>query len=111
MKFLYLNSDKMGEGNPELGKKLLKSFLSELAASGAQVDLIGCVNSAINLTTEGSEVIDVLKQFEERGAKIATCGTCLDHYGRRDALLIGMVGTMDLTVQIMTTAEQIIRPN
>jgi hypothetical protein len=27
MTFLYLTSDKMGEGEPELGRKLLKSFL------------------------------------------------------------------------------------
>lgn len=111
MTFLYLNSEKMGEGEPALGKKLLKSFLRELAASGTQIDLIGCVNSAISLTTEGSDVIDIFKEFEERGVKIATCGTCLDHHGRRDKLLIGGVGTMDMTVEIMVTADKVIRPN
>jgi len=29
MTFLYLNSDKMGEGDPELGQKLLVIFLHE----------------------------------------------------------------------------------
>jgi len=111
MRFLYLNSEKMGDGDPALGKKLMKSFLSELVASDTKVDLIGCVNSAINLTTEGSEVIDLFRAFEARGARIATCGTCLDHYGRRDALLIGEVGTMNMTVEIMATADHIIRPN
>ncbi len=111
MKFLYLNSDKMGEGDPELGKKLLKSFLAELLVSETKIDLIGCVNSAINLTTEGSEVIDLLKMFEQRGVKIASCGTCLDHYNRRESLLIGQVGAMNMTVAIMATAEQVIRPN
>lgn len=111
MKFLYLNSDKMGDGDPQLGKKLMKSFLTELAASETPIDLIGCVNSAINLTTEGSDVIDILKIFEGRGVRIASCGTCLEHYGRKDALLIGEVGTMDMTVKIMASAEQIIRPN
>jgi hypothetical protein len=74
------------------------------------VDLIGCVNSAVNLTTEGSDVIDILKTFEENGATIATCGTCLNHYGRRDALVIGRVGTMAMAVEIMTTADKIIKP-
>jgi len=111
MKFLYLNSDKMGDGDPQLGRKLMKSFLTELATSNIHIDAIGCVNSAINLTTEGSDVIDIFKTFASRGVRIATCGTCLEHYGRKDALLIGEVGSMDMTVKIMASAEQIIRPN
>ena len=110
MTLLYLASDKMGEGDPDLGRKLMKSFLSELAKSEQQIDMIGCANSGIMLTTEGSEVIDSLKKLEERGVRIATCGTCLDHMNRRDKLLIGDIGTMDMTVQIMTTADKIIRP-
>ncbi len=111
MTFLYLNSDKMGQGDPELGKKLMKSFLSELAKSDVQIDVIGCVNSGINLTTEGSEVIDSLKALEAKGAQIATCGTCLDFHKRREDLLIGGVGTMDMTVQVMANADKVIRPN
>lgn len=110
MTFLYLASDKMGEGDPELGRKLMKSFLAELAKSDQHIDVVGCANSGIMLTTEGSEVIDSLKKLEERGVQIATCGTCLDHMKRRDKLLIGGVGTMDMTVQVMTTATKIIRP-
>ncbi|MCA9735955.1 MAG: sulfurtransferase-like selenium metabolism protein YedF [Deferribacteres bacterium] len=111
MTFLYLNSDKMGEGDPQLGKKLMRSFLSELEKSGKQVDAIGCVNSGIHLTTEGSEVIEILQKFEAKGTRIATCGTCLDHYKKRDKLLLGVIGTMDGTVEIMFTADKVIRPN
>lgn len=111
MTFLYLNSDKMGDGPEELGKKLLKSFLKELLESGTHVDLIGCVNSGVKLTTEGSEVIDILRQFEQKGTKIATCGTCLDYHGLREKLLIGEVGSMKMTVEIMTKADKVIRPN
>jgi selenium metabolism protein YedF len=110
MTFLYLNSDQMGNGEPELGRKLLGIFLETLAQSNLKVDLIGCTNSGIFLTTEGSPVIESLKMMEKKGSKIATCATCLDHLNRRDKLLIGQVGTMDQTVQIMATAERIIRP-
>ena len=111
MTFLYLNSDKMGEGNPELGKKLLKSFLSELAESDVVVNMVGCVNSGINLTTEGSEVIDSLKVLEEKGAMIASCGSCLDFHDQREKLLIGSIGTMNNVIEIMVNAKKIIRPN
>ncbi|MHB2148568.1 sulfurtransferase-like selenium metabolism protein YedF [Calditrichota bacterium LG25] len=111
MIFLYLNSDKMGDGDPELGKKLLKSFLSELLASNTKIDFVGCVNSGINLTTEGSDVLEILKEFEKKGTKIATCGTCLKHYGKTEKLLIGQIGTMKMTVEIMTKADKVIRVN
>lgn len=111
MTFLYLNSDQMGNGDAELGRKLLRLFLAELAKSDEQIDLIGCVNSGVNLTTEGSEVIDSLKLLEEKGAKIATCGTCLDFHQKRDTLLIGEVGSMKDTVKVMANADKIIRPN
>ena len=51
MNFLYLNSDKMGEGDPELGRKLLLVFLEKLAASDVTIDVVGCVNNGIFLTT------------------------------------------------------------
>ncbi len=110
MNFLYLNSDKMGEGDPELGRKLLAIFLEKLAASDVPVDLVGCVNSGIFLTTEDGPALTSLQALAARGARIVTCGTCLDYHARREALLIGEVGSMDGTVAIMATATRIIRP-
>ena len=110
MTFLYLNSDQMGMGEPELGRKLLGIFLETLAQSDLKIDVIGCTNSGIFLTTEESPIIESLKILEGKGAKIATCSTCLDHLNRRDKLLIGQVGTMDQTIQIMARADRIIRP-
>lgn len=111
MTFLYLNSDKMGEGDPALGKKLMKIFLQTLLENGERIDMIGCVNSAINLTTEGSEVVETLKEFEKRGTKIASCGTCLDFHKLREKVAIGEVGTMKTAVEVMVQADKIIRPN
>lgn len=111
MTFLYLNSDKMGEGDPQLGRKLLTIFLNKLADSDTKIDVVGGVNSGVYLTTEGSKVIDSMRKLEAKGAKIATCGTCLEHFNLEDKLLIGEVGTMDGTVEIMSIADRIIRPN
>lgn len=110
MTFLYLCSDQMGIGEPELGRKLLALFLEKLAQSDFTVDLIGCTNSGVYLTTEGSAVIDTMRKLEKKGAKIATCGTCLDHLHLRDKLLIGQVGNMETMLQVMAIADRIIRP-
>ncbi len=111
MTLLYLNSDKLGEGDPDLGEKLMKVFLIELEKSGTKIDKISCVNSAINLTTAGSKVIDVLKSFEEKGAQISTCITCLNFHNKKNDLQIGEIGTMSGTVQLMASADKIIQPN
>lgn len=110
MTFLYLSSDRMGQGDDALGRKLMASFLKELAASGTPVDVVGCVNHGVLLTTEGSPVLDSLKTLEAAGARIATCGTCLDAMGLRDNLLIGEVGSMDKTITVMAGADRVLRP-
>ncbi len=101
----------MGDGDSILGQKLMRGFLHHLVQSEEKIDFISCVNSAINLTCEGSEVLDILRQFENRGVKISTCITCLEYHEMVDTLAVGAIGTMDETVELMTTADKIIRPN
>ena len=110
MTFLYLNSNKMGKGDEKLGEILMESFLEKLSNSDAKIDFIGGVNSGVLLTTKGSPVIDILKKIEKEGAKIFSCGTCLDYYKLRDILLVGEVGTMEQSVEIMSKADKIITP-
>ena len=110
MTFLYLNSNQMGQGDATLGQKLLEKFLAKLADSDITIDLIGCVNGGIELTTEGSTVLSSLKTLVEKGAHIATCGTCLDYHNKRDKLLIGEEGNMEDTVHIMAIADRVIHP-
>jgi hypothetical protein len=110
MTILYLNSDQMGAGDPELGRKLLLVFLEKMAASDVPIDAVGCVNSAIRLTTEAGPALASLQKLQARGARILSCATCLDWHGKREALLIGDVGDMNGTVAMMATADRIIRP-
>ena len=109
MTFLYLNKDTMGFGDPELGRNLLVSFLKNLVESEQKIDMIGCVNAGINLTTEAGEALELLKRLESNGTMIATCGTCLDYHNKRDKLLIGAVGSMPQMVEIIGKAGKIIQ--
>lgn len=110
MNFLYLNANTMGRGDDILGQKLLVLFLKSLASSEAKIDFIGVVNGAVTLTTQPGEALDALKIMESRGTQIASCGTCLDYHGLREKLLIGGIGSMQETVEIMTQADRVIRP-
>lgn len=110
MTFLYLCADTMGSGDPALGRKLLAKFLAELAASDVRVDLVGCVNDGVRLTTSDGPALESLRALQKRGARIASCGTCVDHLGLREALRIGEIGDMAGTVQVMASADRVIRP-
>lgn len=111
MTFLYLNSIGMGNGpNERLSKKLLEIFLEKIAGSDKRIDMVGCVNGGVLLTTTEGSALESLKKLQDRGAIIASCGTCLDHLGLKDKLKIGKVGSMADTIEIMTTADKIINP-
>ena len=107
---LMLKSNGLGEGEPDLGEKLLKAFLEQLLEAGAIPAKIACLNSGIFLTTEGSPVIDILKQFEQKGSEILSCGTCLAYFDRTDKLLIGKPTNMKETVNNMLVFRKVLTP-
>lgn len=110
MTFLFLNSDQIGIHEPELGRKLLGAFLDKLVASEVRIDFVACLNSAIRLTTEDGPALGSLRALASRGAIITTCGTCLEHYQRKEQLLLGAVGGMQQTVELFASADRIISP-
>ncbi len=107
---LYLKSDRMGHGDEELGRTLLKAFLSTVLASERKIDLVVCVNSAIRLTTEGSPVVEELRDLEGQGTEILSCGTCLRFHQLEGKVVIGRIGDMAGTVGALFEAEKVIAP-
>lgn len=110
MTLLYLNSDAIGDGPQELGRRLLQLFLEKLVASEVEIDAVVCLNRAVFLTTEETPVLASLQALAARGALVTSCGTCLEYYGRRQQLLVGTVGGMQQTVETLATAARIIAP-
>ena len=95
---VMLKSNGLGDGEPDLGEKLMNAFLNMLLDSGETPAQIICMNSAVYLTTENSPVLETMREFEKAGARILSCGTCLDYYGRKDKLEVGSVTNMRDTV-------------
>ena len=48
-------------------------------------------NGGARLTCEGSVSLEDIRQLEERGCEILTCGTCLDFFGIKEKLAVGGV--------------------
>ncbi len=107
---LVVKSAGFGEGEPDLGEKLMRAFFSVLLESDGLPDQIIFMNSGIFLTTEGSSMLDLLKNYADQGTSIFTCGTCLDYYGRKDKLLIGKPGNMKDAVSAMISHKKVLAP-
>jgi selenium metabolism protein YedF len=107
---LLLKSSGLEVGEPDLGAKLMNSFLNVILESGSLPAKIICMGTGIFLTTENSPVKDILDKFLENGAEILSCGTCLEYYGRTEKLIIGSPTNMKDTVNAMLSYRKILAP-
>lgn len=107
-KVVLITSDLFGEGDGRLGEILMKAFLNTLWDSESRPESIIFINNGVKLTTEGSEVLDVLNLLEESGVRLLSCGTCLDYYNLREKLKVGQVTNMKATVASLLASEKVI---
>jgi selenium metabolism protein YedF len=107
---VVVGSDRMGSGNDELGKVLIKGFIFAVSQLDVLPKKMLFYNGGVMLTTEGSPALEDLKKLEAQGVEILSCGTCLDYYKRKEALKVGGVTNMYDIVSTMAEAGKVIRP-
>ncbi|WP_425448721.1 sulfurtransferase-like selenium metabolism protein YedF [Dethiothermospora halolimnae] len=96
---IVFGNDKMGEGEDELGNILIKGFIYTLTEATPFPATLVFLNKGVNLTVEGSEVLEDLKKLEDEGVEILSCGTCLDYYNIKDKLKVGEISNMYTIVE------------
>jgi selenium metabolism protein YedF len=106
---IYVASDRMGEGNDELGNVLIKGYFYTLTERTPYPKAILFVNGGIKMTVEESPVLDHIRALEEKGVEILSCGTCLDYYNMKDKLAVGGVTNMYTIVDTMNGAQKTIK--
>ena len=107
---VYFNSNVLGVGEEALGKILMRSFLKTLLDLKPIPSTLILINSGVRLASEGSEVLETLKALSEKGVKILSCGTCLDFYGLKEKLKVGIISNMYDIAQSLLEADRLIRP-
>lgn len=107
---LFCASDRMGDGDPELGQLLLKNFLITLLDTAEIPDKIYFVNAGVKLACEGAETVEILEKLACRGIDIASCGLCLEFYKLKDQLKVGRITNMLEIAEAQLDAGRIIRP-
>jgi len=107
---VYINSSLLGVGEEALGTILMRSFLKTLLDLKPIPSKLIFINSGVRLTTEGSEVLESLRALSEKGVEILSCGTCLDFYGLKEKLKVGIISNMYDIAQSLLEADRLIRP-
>ena len=105
---IFINSDKMGTGNDELGEVLIKGYIYTLTECKPYPKSIVFVNSGIKLTTVNEATVENLTILQEAGVEVLSCGTCLDYYGLKDNLKVGNVTNMYTIVELMNNSSKTI---
>ena len=107
---VVIASDKMGDGEEELGKILMKGYIYALTQLETLPKTILFYNKGAYLTCEGSASLEDLKSLEAQGVEILTCGTCLNFYGITEKLQVGTVTNMYVIAETMAKADKVVKP-
>lgn len=86
---LLIQTEALGRGDEELGRKLVKILLDTLAVNETRPETILLVNGGVKLACEGSPVLEALQDIAQKGVQILACGTCLNHFNLTHALKVG----------------------
>jgi selenium metabolism protein YedF len=105
---LLVASNTLGRGDDELGGVLMRTFIHTLGESDIKPHKIIFMNSGVKLVTQGSDVIDDLRALEKESVEILACGTCLGHFGLKDAVEVGRISNMyEITTALMKSTKVI----
>jgi selenium metabolism protein YedF len=105
---LVLTREGMGHGERELQLKLITTYLKMTLENDDLPAAICFYTDGVKLTVEGSPVIDILEQLEQRGVRLILCSTCLDYYGLIDHIAVGITGGMADIIEAMARATKVI---
>lgn len=103
-------SDRMGEGDDQLGQILMKSCVFSLTQLDPLPDRFIFYNGGVKLTCEGSPALEDLQRLNQAGVEIFSCGTCLKFLGLEDKLQVGQVSNMYEILEMQLASGRIIKP-
>lgn len=104
---LLLAQDQIGQGDPDLGQKILATLLRKAPGAFPGLEAVALMHGGVRLACAGSPVLVELSQLHEQGVDVLCCGTCLDHYGLSPS--VGQVSDMDTILREIDRAAKVVR--
>lgn len=106
---ILITSDEFGNGNADLGKTLMKSYIYALTEGTKKPTELIFLNAGVKLVVKGSVVLESLNELEKMGTSIYSCGACLDFYQLKEELAIGEVTNMYAIIEMMNNGKKVIK--
>ena len=100
----------LGEAPTELQQKLAGTFLRLLGQWEGKPPRLLFYTEGVRLVCAGSPVLEQLQTLEAKGAELIICQTCLDFFGLRDQVKVGIIGGMGDIIESLAQAEKVITP-
>jgi len=106
---VFIDSDRLGSGDDDLGCALMFSAIKNMPDSGMIPSHIILMNNGVKLVAAGSPVLKDFQKLTEAGCDIISCGTCLDWFDMQDSFAVGRRGTMIEALNLMDNAEHLVK--
>jgi selenium metabolism protein YedF len=107
-KTIVITSERMGQGDDELGATLMGSFLRKLCLAESLPNELIFYNSGVKLLAEGSLVLDAIEMLEKKGVQLTACGTCVNHFGLADKMERANIGDMVGIIDELMSSEHVV---
>ena len=105
---LLVPSTTMGRGSDELGDILVRAFFHTLGEIEPLPATIIFVNTGVQLTAEGSSILEDLRALEAGGLDILVCGTCLGYFDLKERIAVGTISNMYTIAETLLGAGHVV---
>jgi intracellular sulfur oxidation DsrE/DsrF family protein len=105
---LVITRNGMGSGDETLQKLLLKNYLKMILENGSFPSVICFYTEGVRLLTEGSPVLEALRDLEQKGVRLIACRTCLSFYGLTANVKVGIVAGLGDILEAQGLARKVI---
>ncbi|KJR45568.1 hypothetical protein UF75_4040 [Desulfosporosinus sp. I2] len=106
-KMLILKGERMGEGDLELGHKMMRGFLKMLSKQSIKPKSIFFLGDSVRLATKNSQVLEFLQQIQEDGVELLLCKAAVEWYQIEGEIAIGKVTSTGLWLERLGSLEVI----
>lgn len=107
---IVISSDKMGEGDDELGLLLMANFIKAIKDLDKLPQKIVLYNKGVTLATTDSVHFEHIRDLEKMGVELLLCATCVSHYKIESLIEIGILSNMFVIAETMASAGNIVKP-
>lgn len=107
---VVISSDKMGDGDDDLGHLLMGNFIRALKDLDKLPGKILFYNKGVTLVTNDSPLIEDLRDLGKMGVELHLCATCVNHYSLSDRVGAGILSNMYVIAEAMASAGNVIKP-